>query len=72
MSGWSNRAWKCPFFGWDERLCIHCEGGKVKFQDRQAAVEYIDLHCASLDGWKRCSIADSLNKYYERKIVDEQ
>ena len=66
MGCYSHRAWACPFFTWDERLCIHCEGGVVKFKDREAIVGYIDQHCACGVGWKECSIAIYLNSYYER------
>ena len=65
--GYSNRIWTCPFFTWDERQAVHCEGGRVVFQDREAIQEYAERHCASLNGWKDCSIACSLLRYYERK-----
>ena len=28
--------WACPFYKWDERLRIHCEGGRQCYPDRQA------------------------------------
>lgn len=66
--GYSNKTWVCPFFGWDERLCIHCEGkSSVHFFDRAGVEEYADQHCAALDGWEDCSIAQSLLRHYERK-----
>ena len=66
--GYSNRTWSCPFFTWDERLCVHCEGGCVTFPDREAEQDYIRQYCASRDavGWKACSVAGNLLKYYER------
>ena len=64
--GYSNRTWMCPFFVWDEMLAIHCEGGRLTFKDREQMLEYIDRHCACLQGWKNCSMAISLEKYYER------
>lgn len=65
--GYSNKTWACPFFKWDERLRVHCEGGTISFRDRQEAAEYIDRHCACVDGWKKCSLARSLLGYYERQ-----
>ncbi len=65
--GWSNRTWTCPFFKWDERLCVHCEGGRMVFPDWKAATEYADRYCAAQSGWKACSVAASLLRYYERK-----
>ena len=32
--GYSNKTFACPFFKWDERLCVHCEGGRVTFPDK--------------------------------------
>lgn len=64
---YSHRTWACPFFKWDERLCVHCEnGGRISLPDRQAAKEYMDRYCASATGWKDCSFASSLLRYYER------
>lgn len=66
MGGYSNRTWACPFFTWDERLCIHCEGGRVCFRDKPEAAEYTARYCASPKGWKDCTLACSLLKYYDR------
>lgn len=64
--GYSSKTFECPFFKWDERLRVHCEGGCASFRDRAAAQEYINRHCASVNGWKSCSLACSLVRYYER------
>ena len=65
--GYSNKTFVCPFFGWDERLCVHCEGGRLNFRDREAAVDYIDRHCACLGGWQECSLAAALLRQYEKE-----
>lgn len=70
MAGYSHKTWACPFFGWDERLCIHCEGGCMRFRDRKEAVEFQDSYCASLNGWKDCTVASSVMRYYERVEKD--
>lgn len=67
MAGYSNRAWTCPFFRWDERLCVRCDGGCMNFPDRATLTEYADHYCASVEGWKGCTMAASLLKYYDRK-----
>lgn len=64
--GYSNKTFACPFFKWDERLCVHCEGGRPTFPDRAAAQEFIDKHCGDINGWRTCSIAAVLLRYYER------
>lgn len=66
--GYSNKTFICPFFKWDERLGVHCEGGKVVFPDRAAAEDYIDRHCGA-GGWRNCSVASSLLRYYERTDI---
>lgn len=53
-------------------MCIHCEGGRMEFPDRKAAVEYADRYCASQNGWKECSVAASLLQYYERSTTGER
>lgn len=65
--GWSNRTWTCPFFKWDERLCVHCEGGRVRFPDGRAAAAYTSRYCASANGWKLCTLAAGLTEFYERE-----
>ena len=65
MAGYSNRAWACPFFVWDDKQKIHCEGGTVKFRDPQELGDYADQFCANVDGWDRCSVAACLMRRYE-------
>ena len=60
--GYSNKTWQCPFFRWDERLCVHCEGGKVEFPDMK-----VRDYCADNPGWKKCTIASFLERFYERE-----
>lgn len=66
MGFYSHKTFICPFFKQDERLCIRCEGGKIKFPDRKAAAEFQDRYCASHQ-WQECSVAQALNDYYNRK-----
>lgn len=70
--GYSNKTFVCPFFSWDERLCIHCEGGRIRFPDRQTAGEYIDQHCASVDGWRSCTVARMLETFYDGRNERER
>lgn len=66
---WHKR-WQCPFFRWDERLVVGCEGGKLRFPDKAAALAYMEQHCAT-QGWKQCSVAIALLAYYEREEKHE-
>ena len=66
MDYW-HKAWTCPFFRWDEQTVVGCEGGKLRFPDKESAVEYMDAFCASQTcDWKKCSVAAALLKYYDR------
>lgn len=60
MAGYSHKKWACPFFTWDEKFKVHCEGGCMKFRDRKEA------------GWKDCTVAQSVENYYERTEQNEK
>lgn len=66
MDYW-HKAWICPFFRWDDRLKVVCEGGsRVTFPDQRGAKRFIEAYCANeAGGWKRCCIAAALTEYYE-------
>lgn len=65
-SGYSGRRYQCPFFKWDERRKIHCEGGVVALP-RAELGRYADRYCGSLTGWRECPIAMGLSAYYDKK-----
>lgn len=74
MMSYLDRRWACPFYRYDERQCVHCErGSKLKFPDMTAEIAYVDRHCASVTGWRDCTLAQCLTNHYERmdKIKDE-
>jgi len=68
------RAIHCPFWG-AELLYkkgenkISCEHGMLIFYDRESIEEYIEKYCDCPSGWKKCTLAASLIKYYEREDV---
>lgn len=64
--GYSGRKFQCPFFRWDERQKVHCEGGAVCLPVPELR-RYMDRYCSSLQGWRDCPIAKSLEEYYDRK-----
>lgn len=71
MAGYSNRTWICPFFKWDEKQRVHCEGGTITMPDKQAYKAYIDQYCSSC-GWGGCSMSATLMDYYERQDAEEK
>ncbi len=70
--GYSQKYWCCPYFKWDERLCIHCECGKIGFPDLETRKGFVDAHCASLSGWQNCSMAAARNDFYRRKDEEHE
>lgn len=66
MGNYSNKTWACPFYRRDERMCVHCEGGCVRFPDWKSRQEYIDRYCAHPSGWRGCSVAGNMEEYYWR------
>lgn len=66
LMGYSHRAFICPYFQYDIKLGVKCEGGKINFKDRDHALGYENKYCGSYD-WKHCSVAQALNIYYEEQ-----
>lgn len=60
-----HKAWACPFFKWDGKVAIHGECGKPLFPTEKAADDYMTHYCAANPGWKYCSLASALCRYYE-------
>lgn len=71
MDYW-RKAWACPFFKWDDAMKLGCDGGVMRFPDRQAAVEFMDNYCANVPGFMGCSIEKALEEHYERTNSDDE
>lgn len=65
--GYSHITWCCPFFRWDAKRVVRCEAGRITFPDREAEKSHTKAHCASVDGWRRCSLASFLTEFYDRQ-----
>lgn len=57
---------QCPFYINEKRLKTFCEGGTLKSPDLRYRREFLMDYCASEEGWRTCTIAKSLDKYYCR------
>lgn len=64
------RAYQCPFFKWEGKREIHCEGGDLRFLDGLAMREYIDEYCALNPEWQGCSLAGNIAEAYKRKELE--
>lgn len=62
----SSIVYSCPFFRWDEKLGVRCEGGRVRFPDGETRRLYIKSRCAHVPGWEHCTLAAALMGYYDR------
>lgn len=60
------KTYTCPFWKWERGVAMGCEGCRMNFPDDKAKRDFAERHCASLEGWKRCSIAGNLLEFYER------
>lgn len=64
---------QCPFYQKTVKLHksgkrgIKCEGGEILFPDEQTVREHVSSFCGNEVNWRHCSIALSLQKYYDRK-----
>jgi hypothetical protein len=60
-----NKTWKCPYFKWDGRREVSCEGGRIRFPDGRAAGGYMTAFCAG--DYRRCTVAQALEDFYARQ-----
>lgn len=61
-----HKAWCCPFFKWDGKMDVHCEGGsRITFPSKAATDRYLSDYCAANPAWEKCSIAAALLRYYD-------
>ncbi len=58
--------WCCPFFTWEEKNCVHCEGAKLRFGTAEGRLDYARRFCANASGWKDCTLAQNLVREFER------
>ena len=63
--------WCCPFFKWEEKLTVHCEGAKLRFGTDSARLDYARRYCANAKCWKDCTLAQNLIRDYERNEKNE-
>lgn len=58
-------AFCCPFYGWDSKIAVTCEGGKIALPEHGATWQYMREYCADANGWRRCTVARMLLRHYE-------
>lgn len=62
---YSHMIYCCPYYDWDAKTSMHCEGGRIEFPDRPTAQAYFETYCGDVCGWKRCTVARAITRFYE-------
>lgn len=66
--GYRSLYWCCPFYTFDEKQTVHCEGGsRIVFPSVEQALDYYRQRCVDLNGWRECPIAAILLQHYEEE-----
>ena len=65
--GYSHLTFCCPYYEWDARKAVGCEGGRIELPDRSTAEEFFQTYCGDVSGWQRCSVARAISRFYERR-----
>lgn len=61
------RYWCCPYWKYERKLKFICEAGTIHFFDRKAWSDYVERYCCDRNNWEKCTLAQSLNREYERR-----
>ena len=62
----------CPYYLYEKKGVVFCEGATVKFPDRAARMEFKSSNCCSENfEYKKCAICKTLEEYYSRILTDE-
>ena len=63
----------CPFFKQDRgNGRMSCEGGQIRFPDKDTRREFVYTLCAHPTGYKNCRMRIALEHYYERMYQDHE
>ena len=63
--GYSLRTFCCPYYEKDGKRSVHCEGGRIALPNRELTQDYFDAYCGDVTGWKRCTVARAITRFYE-------
>lgn len=70
MGSYSHKAFVCPFYKADRRkgdmFILSCECCIIRIQGRQAFNAFTEQFCCSMAGWRDCTPAAAMAKYYEK------
>lgn len=73
MGSYISKFIQCPYYHTDEKQQVICEGIvekstiHVSFSDRKVCTQFKVDYCGSVDGWKKCRIAQTLENMYDER-----
>ena len=62
---YSERVFCCPYYDGGGTRSVNCEGGKIRLPSGGAARDYFSEYCGDLNGWRRCTLARTITRFYE-------
>lgn len=66
------RTLACPWAEYYRDKSIRCTAGTLQMPSREAWDSYMRLYCASVSGWEQCSLAQEMEREYERRCKNEK
>ena len=66
------RTWMCPYWVREEKLCIVCQMAQLRFTNHGAFSEFASRNCASITGWRDCTLARFCTDQYEKSTTTEE
>lgn len=67
MAKWDQRIYHCPFFERRVPCGVRCGGHVLILPDDRASADLARDYCGNEVRWRECSIARTLEKFYERE-----
>ena len=70
MGYYRNEVFACPYYLWESKSAVKCEGGTIRMPDGAAALDYFWTYCCDVSGWRRCTVARAISRHYETSAED--
>ena len=59
--------WTCPYYQIRDAFGVRCEGARLRLPSKGAEEDYIRTYCTDHLGWKRCTVARAVTRFYEKR-----
>ena len=63
--GYSQLTFCCPYYESNGKRSVHCEGGRITLPGCGTGRAYFSEYCGDVNGWRRCTIARAITRFYE-------